>query len=112
MLFSSIFVARISPASPGNVSALAGGVIQSVGSVEVPGAVMQQTSAPQISALKLIQMSNVGALDRTAATPGTPGTPGWLWDAWGEKGWWLEPEEGPEVMAGFLYSDLSHGGFF
>lgn len=42
-----------------NVSALAGGVIQSVGSVEVPGAVMQQTSAPQISALKLIQMSNV-----------------------------------------------------
>ena len=42
-----------------NVSALAGGVIQSVGAVHVPDAVMQETSAPQISALKAINVSNV-----------------------------------------------------
>lgn len=42
-----------------NITALAGGIIQSTGTVKVPGAVMQETGAPQISALKLIQVSNV-----------------------------------------------------
>lgn len=49
----------MAPGAPGNISALAGGVIQSAGKVLVPGATMEETTAPQISALKFIEMSNV-----------------------------------------------------
>ena len=59
MVFSSCF-----PPYSGNITALAGGIIQSTGTVEVPGAVMQETGAPQISALKLIQVSNVSELQK------------------------------------------------
>jgi len=52
------------PPETGNITALAGGIIQSTGTVEVPGAVMQETGAPQISALKLIQVSNVSELQK------------------------------------------------
>ncbi|CAK9093456.1 unnamed protein product [Durusdinium trenchii] len=51
-----------------NITALAGGVIQSTGEVIIPEethAVMQRTSAPQISALKLINMSNL-SLENTS----------------------------------------------
>ena len=111
-LFLSIFVARISPLgvprqclSPGGrchpIRGLCGGA-RGGDATDLRAADLRVEVDPDVQR-------------------GGPGPDSWdpwdPWDPWvamghGEKGWWLEPEEGPEeVMAGFLYSDLSHGGF-